>query len=164
MAKIESYFSCCNNMSFFSWFSENSMGPKLFKVPSKCLLISWICWFSLVGNMWGFSSTSYATATANENLANKPYFGGWVLANLEYLLRLVDARSIILGVLIPFLPYIPREMASHWYCWIIFERNKVSLYLMCFKLPLKLNICALQRHILPCWTDFLVNVVQDAVT
>ena len=68
-------------------------------------------WFPLVRNMWGFLATSHAPITTNDSLANKPYFCLGLLANLEYLLRLVDARSIILGNLYTFFP---REMASHW--------------------------------------------------
>ena len=73
------------------------MGQKLFKLPSKCLWISWICWFDIVRNMWGFLATSHARTTAKDNLSNKPQFVLGLLSNLEYLLRAVDTRSIILG-------------------------------------------------------------------
>ena len=49
--------------------------------------------------MWGVLDTSHAPTTANYNLGNKPYFCLDLLANLEDLLRPVDARSIILGIL-----------------------------------------------------------------
>ena len=52
----------------------DTMVPKLFKVTSKCLLISCICWFALVRNIWGFLSTPRTLITANEILANKKYF------------------------------------------------------------------------------------------
>ena len=68
------------------------MGPNFFKVPSKFLFISWICWFFLVINMWGVLSTSPATNIDDENLENKPYFCFDLLANLEDILRPVDAR------------------------------------------------------------------------
>ena len=80
------------------------MGPKLFKVPSTCLLISWICWFYRVRNMWGFLAASHAPIAANENLENKPYFYLSLLANLADILIPVDAILIGLGVLIPFIP------------------------------------------------------------
>ena len=54
--------------------------------------------------MWGFLATSHAPINANENLENKPYFCLNLLANLVDLLRLVDARPIILGIFIPFIP------------------------------------------------------------
>ena len=47
------------------------MGPKLFKVPSKCILISWVFWFTPVRNMWVFLTTSHDPVTANDNLENK---------------------------------------------------------------------------------------------
>ena len=75
---------------------------KYFKVPSKCLFISWICWFDLVRKMCGFLYTSHAPITVNKNLSNKPYFCLSLLANLEDLLRPVDSRSIILGIFDPF--------------------------------------------------------------
>ena len=54
-------------------------------------------WVALVRKMWGFLATSHAPITANENLANKPYF--WALsANLEDLLRTVVTGSIILDI------------------------------------------------------------------
>ena len=80
---------------------QNNMGTKLFKVPSECLLISWICWFALVRNMLGLLSTSHDPITANHNLANKPSFLV-LLSNLEDILRPVDDRSIILGIFDPF--------------------------------------------------------------
>ena len=54
--------------------------------------------------MWGLLATSNAPINSNENLSNKPYFGLSLLANLEYLLKPVDARSIILGIFYPFSP------------------------------------------------------------
>ena len=81
------------------------MVPKRFKVSSKCLLISWICWFAQVRDIWGFLATSHASITANENLENKPYFSSNLLANLADILRLVDARPIILGIFDPFYPF-----------------------------------------------------------
>ena len=54
--------------------------------------------------MWGLLATLHAPITANENLSNKPYFCLGLLANLEDLLRPVDARSIILGIFDPFSP------------------------------------------------------------
>ena len=78
------------------------MGLKLFKVPSKCLLISWIYWFDPVRNMWGLLSTSHDPTTANDNLSNKPYICLGLLYNLTYLLRPVYAIPIILGIFDPF--------------------------------------------------------------
>ena len=52
------------------------MGPKFFKFPSKCLLISWICCFSPVRTMWGFLVTSRAPITDNDNLAINDFFPG----------------------------------------------------------------------------------------
>ena len=42
--------------------------------------------------MWGVLSTSPATNIDDENLENKPYFCFDLLANLEDILRPVDAR------------------------------------------------------------------------
>ena len=95
--------------------------------------------------MWELLATSHDPITANKNLSNKPYFYLGLLSNLEYLLRPVDAGSIILEIFDPFSTYIPRKMASHWECWNILEQNKQSLNLMCFGLPRKLDVCALQR-------------------
>ena len=80
------------------------MGPKLFKVPSKFILIYWICWFDKVRNMWGLLATSYAPTIANDNLANKAYFCLGLFYNLVYLLRPVDSRSTVLGIFYPFYP------------------------------------------------------------
>ena len=73
------------------------MRQELFKLPSKCLIISQICWFALVTNMWGFLATSHAPITANGNLSNKPYLWLVLLVNLTDLLRPVDSISIVLG-------------------------------------------------------------------
>ena len=80
------------------------MGPKKVKVSSKCLLISWICWFDLVRNMLGLLSTSHAPFTDNDNSKNESYFCLGLLSNLENLLRPVYDRSIILGIFDPFSP------------------------------------------------------------
>ena len=87
------------------------MEPYLFKVPSKSLLISLMCWFAIVGNMWVFLSTSRARVTDNDSLANEQYFCLGLLANLVDILKLVDARSIILGL---FILLLPCKMESHW--------------------------------------------------
>ena len=83
------------------------MGPKLYKVPSKCILIYCMCWFDLVRNILGFLDTSHAPITANYNLANKPYFCLGLSANLADLLRPVDAISTILENFDPFYPLSP---------------------------------------------------------
>ena len=80
------------------------MGPKWFKVPSKCLLIYWICWFSIVRKIWGFLANSHTPINANENLENKPYFRLCLLSNLANLLRPVYSRSKFLGIFDPFSP------------------------------------------------------------
>ena len=80
------------------------MGPQWFKVPSKFLLIYWICWFALVRNMWYFKATKYAPITDNENLANNPYFCLGLLSNQGDLLVPDDYRSIILGCFDTFYP------------------------------------------------------------
>ena len=80
------------------------MGPKLFKVPSKSLLISLICWFAIVGNMWEVLSTLPYPNIANNNLENKSYFCLGLLANLVYLQRLFDARSSVLVIFDPLYP------------------------------------------------------------
>ena len=67
-----------------------------------------MCWFSIFIRMWVFLSTSHATITAKENLANKSYFYLGLLSNLVDLLRQCDARSIILDI---FDPSPPRETA-----------------------------------------------------
>ena len=74
------------------------MGPKWFKVPSKWLLISWICWFSIIKKMMGFLETPHAQTTDNDNSVTKSYFCLSLLANLTDILWPVDARSIILGI------------------------------------------------------------------
>ena len=94
------------------------MGPKWFKVPSKCLLISRICWFYQVRKIWGFLSTSHAPITDNENVENKPYFCSNLLSNLADLVKLIDARPIILGIFDPF--YLSRygiPLDDLDYCW-----------------------------------------------
>ena len=55
----------------FSLFDTNTMGPKLFKVPSNCLLISCTCWFALIIKVWGFLANSRAPITDDDNLSNK---------------------------------------------------------------------------------------------
>ena len=136
------------------------MRPKLFKVPSKCLLISRVCWFDLVRNMWGFLATYHASSTDIENLANKPSFCLVLLAKLVDLLIKVYTIPIILGILIPFTP---RNMAPHWERWWIVKKNKLYLNLMYFELPRKLDVLSLQRQMLPCWPDLLVHAVRTAM-
>ena len=80
------------------------MGPKTCKVPSKSLLISLICWFAIVGNMWEVLSTSPYPTIANNNLENKSHFCFGLLANLVYLQRLFDARSSVLVIFDPLYP------------------------------------------------------------
>ena len=58
----------------------------------------------LVRKMWELLATSHAPNTANDNLANKPYFCLGLLDNLIDLLITLDNRLIILGGCIPFLP------------------------------------------------------------
>ena len=58
----------------------------------------------LIRNMWGLLATSHAPINANDNFANRPYFCLGLLYNLEYILRLVDARLIILGTFDTFSP------------------------------------------------------------
>ena len=82
----------------FSWFFVNTMGLKWFKVPSKFLLISWMCWFAIVRNNWEFLSNSHSPSSTNDNLANNPYFSLDLLANMADLLRPVYARLIILVI------------------------------------------------------------------
>ena len=60
--------------------------------------------------MWGLLATSHDPITANDNLANIPYFCLGLLANVTDLLITVDARPVILGI---FIPFISREMESH---------------------------------------------------
>ena len=46
---------------YFSWFAEKTMVKILFRVPSNCLLIVWICWFAknvCVGG-WGSRGGGY---------------------------------------------------------------------------------------------------------
>ena len=97
------------------------MEPKWFKVPSKRLLIFWLCLFTLVRNMWGFLATSHAPITSNENLSNKPYFYLGLLANLADLLIPVDAKSIVSGIFYPFTPLSPSRygipLGVLYYCW-----------------------------------------------
>ena len=50
----------------------------------------------------GGLSTSRAPITSNESLENKQYFCLDLLAKREYILRPVDARSIILVIFDPF--------------------------------------------------------------
>ena len=81
-----------------------------------------------------FLVTSYAPITSNDNILNIPIFV-WVYSpNLSDLLRPVDARSIILGIFDPFIPYLPHKISSSWARYIYFEK-KLPLNLMCFKLP-----------------------------
>ena len=80
------------------------MGPKLFKVPSKFLLVYWIFWFAKDRKMWGLLATSHSPITANDNLSNKPHFCLGLLFNLADILGPVDARSIILGTFDLFYP------------------------------------------------------------
>ena len=129
MDRMKSYLSGCKNMSlkledsFCSWFSANTMRPGLFKVPSKFLLISCICWFAIVRNMGSLLSTAYAPITANENLENKPYLCLVLLAKLADLLVPVDARSILLGIFDPF--YFSRDciplgkLDNCWEIWCV---------------------------------------------
>ena len=76
MAIMKSSLSGCNNISlkvqdsFCSWFDANTMGPKLFIVTSKCPFIYLMCWFALVGNMWGFFSTLHDLISAFNHLEN----------------------------------------------------------------------------------------------
>ena len=74
------------------------MGQKWFKVTSNCLLISRICFFAVVTNMWKFLATPHAPISTNENLSVKPYFCLGLLANLEDTLIPVHYRSIILDI------------------------------------------------------------------
>ena len=72
----------------------------------------------LVRNMWGFLSTSHSTTTDNQNLANKPYFYLVLLSTPADILRPVDNRSVILGLVDPFSPSwdgIP--LSTLGYCW-----------------------------------------------
>ena len=64
-----------------------------------------------------------------------------------------------------FIPCLPSEMASHWARWMIVEQNKLYLNFMCSEFPWKLYVWSLQRHMLPCWMDFLlVRAVRNATT
>ena len=47
---------------------------------------------------------------------------------------------------------------------MIVEQNKLSLNLMCFEFPQKLDIRVLQRHMLPRWSEFLVRAVNTVLT
>ena len=49
------------------------MGPKILKFPSNCLLISCMCWFALVKNIWGLLATSCDSTNSNDILADKLY-------------------------------------------------------------------------------------------
>ena len=53
-------------------------------------------------------------------------------------------------------------MASHLARWVIIGQNNLSLHIICFKLPWKLDVGSLQRLTLPRWTDFHVLVVRTA--
>ena len=129
------------------------MGPKWFNVPSKCLLFSWICWFSLVRNVWGFLVTPYDPTTANENLENKKYFCLGLLSNLEGPLRPIDNRSILLGILIfcftMKINVFPREMVSQWARCMAVEKNPLSLVVMYCQFPQKLGARSIQMLTLP---------------
>ena len=61
-----------------------------------------MCWFALVRKIWAFLATSHAPITDNKNLTNKPYICLSLLANLADIMRLVDARTIILDIFDPF--------------------------------------------------------------
>ena len=40
---------------------------------------------------------------------------------------------------------------------MIVEKNDFLINLMCFELPHKLELCALQRQMLPIWPEFFVH-------
>ena len=61
-----------------------------------------------------------------------------------------------------FILYLPCSMVNHWAHWVIFERKKIHLHLICFKLLRKLDVWSLQRLTLPFWMDFIVLVVRAA--
>ena len=96
------------------------MGTNQFEVPSKYLIISWICWFYQVRNVWEFLATSHAPTTDNDNLSNKPHFCLGLLDNLEDLLRAAYSISNILDFFITFLPH---NTASHWAHWIVVQQK-----------------------------------------
>ena len=52
--------------------------------------------------MWGLLSTIHAPINANDNSENKLYFCLGLLANLAYLMRPVDYRSILFVICDPF--------------------------------------------------------------
>ena len=105
-----------------------------------------MCWFDLVRKMWEFLATSHPPIAANDSLANKSYLCVGLLANLADILRPVDVISIILGI---FDHILPSEMVSHWACWMIVERKKLSLNLMCLKLSRNMDVRSIQRLMLP---------------
>ena len=53
-------------------------------------------------------------------------------------------------------------MEYHWTSWIIFERNKISLNLMCFKLPRNVDVWSLLRQGIHHWPYFIVRAVRTA--
>ena len=108
-----------------------------------------MCWFDLVRKMCGFLATSHDTIATNENLVNKPYFCLGLLSNIADLLRPVDSGLTILGI---FYPFIPGDIASHWERWVVVERNQLLVNLMCFELPIKLDIRSPEFIVLVVWT------------
>ena len=64
-----------------------------FRFPSKFLFIYWVCWFSLVKNIFRVIY-SHNPTTVSDNVPNRQFL--CLLSNLSDLRRPVDARSIIL--------------------------------------------------------------------
>ena len=54
-------------------------------------------------------------------------------------------------------------MVSHWVRWMNFLRNKLSLILMYFKLPLRLGVFLTQRQALPLCPELHVCTVRNAM-
>ena len=50
-------------------------------------------------------------------------------------------------------------MASHWARWMVVEKNQNDLIVIYYKLPWKLDVNEIQRHMLPIWADFIVHEV-----
>ena len=109
MDRIKYDLSGCYSMSlkfedsFFLVFCKDH-GTIMIQGSIKFLWISWMCWFYLVRNIWGFLATSYAPITANDHLENKPYFCLGLLANLADLLISVDSILFVLGIFDHFYP------------------------------------------------------------
>ena len=76
-----------------------------------------------------FKATLYDPTTAIDNLANSLYLCLGLLYNLSDLLRPVDNRLVILGILDIFctlnIPFLPCYMVSHWSHQMDFEQKEL---------------------------------------